>query len=91
MNTIINILKEVALRVNAESPELFKKIQWASGVLVMLITFALSANASLGLGWGLVVFFKIPLTTILAGIAGTLTAVFGVSKLPVKDADILVK
>lgn len=85
MKQLIDLVRELLHRLQLESPDLYKKIQWISGTLATLIGVALGLNSAFEWGWGLIMFFNIPLTYILATIATFIGGVFGMAKTPVKN------
>ena len=91
MKNLLSLLSELAVRLQSESPKLFKKLQWISGILTVLITLILSFNEFAELGLGLIIVFKsINLPEFLVIINSLLVGAFGISKLPVEDNQILI-
>lgn len=88
MQQLISLFREIILRIfSHESPELFKKIQWFSGIITGLITVLLIGNSMFDWGWGLITIVHISLTQILSGIVLLLGGIFGASTVPVKDTE----
>lgn len=90
MNTILDLLKVLVLRWQAESPKLFVRLQWISSIIGALISAVLILNTSFNWRLGLVLIAKIPLTLILTGIVTFLAGVFGASKITVANPDDLI-
>lgn len=84
MNTILDFLFELASRLKTESPSFFKKLQWASGILLVLCS-GLKLLISIGV-WnptnadGISTFLGYAITAI--------TTIFGTSFLPTKDTSL---
>lgn len=92
MKSITSILAEIIVRLQSESPKLFKKLQWISGILTVIITLILSFNEFAQLGLGTInVFRGINLAELLVMINTLLVGAFGISKLPVADNNIIVE
>jgi len=90
MKNLLTLLSEIAVRLQSESPKLFKKLQWISGILTVLITLILSFNEFAELGLGLIIVFKsINLPEFLLMINTLLVGAFGISKLPVEDNTVI--
>ena len=85
MNAIIELIRELLIRLKLKSPALFVKLQWVSGLLVTIITSLLIINSTFGWGWGLILIFKIPLTIILGSIITFLSGIFITAKTTVDD------
>jgi hypothetical protein len=90
MEKLILLFAELVLRYKAESPKLFVKLQWISGIISSILTVVLVSNEVFSFGLGTIILYgTMNLPTMLAAINALLLGVFGVSKLPVKNnADI---
>lgn len=83
MNTILQFLFELVSRLKTESPSFFKKLQWGSGILAVLLG-AVQALISFGI-WHPENAEKI--STFLGYAITTITTVFGTSFLPIKNVN----
>ena len=90
MKNLLSLLSELAVRLQSESPKLFKKLQWISGILTVLITLILSFNEFAEIGLGTIIIYKgINLPEFLLMINTLLVGAFGISKLPVEDNTVI--
>lgn len=85
MSTLITLVRELIFRWKAESPKLFVRIQWISGILTALITTTLILNTSFEWGLGLILIANMPLTSILGAIGTFLGGIFTTAKVTVED------
>ena len=85
MNAIIELVRELLVRVQLKSPKLYVKLQWISSILGTVIGALLVLNTSFDWGWGLILILHIPLTTILSGVVTFLTGIFLLAITPVED------
>lgn len=87
MTELIKLVRELLKRLITESPDIYKKLQWITGILTSLIGIALAANAAFVWGWSeiIVPLLNISLTVFLGGVVTFLTGIFAVSFTPVKD------
>ena len=87
MNELVKLVRELLKRLNTESPDVYKKVQWWVGIFTTLLVIALAANAGFSWGWELkiVPILNISLTIFLGGVVTFFTAVFATSFTAVKD------
>lgn len=87
MNELIKFFKEIIIRISHESPALFKKLQWISGLLTAVIPALLGLNEMFDWGWGLILIANIPLTYILSGVCTFLIGIFATAMTTVEDKE----
>lgn len=87
MNQLIAFFREIIIRISHESPALFKKLQWISGLLTALIPALLGMNEMFDWGWGLITIVNVPLTYILSGLTTFLIGIFATSLTTVEDKE----
>lgn len=85
MSNIFEIIKMLILRWRIESPKLFVKLQWISGILTSIIATVLTLNETNDWMLDQVEVLSMSLTTILISTLTFLIAVFGTSRITVKD------
>jgi hypothetical protein len=87
MTQLIKFFREIIIRMSHESPALFKKFQWISGLLTTLIPALLGMNEMFDWGWGLIMIVNVPLTYILSGSTTFLIGIFATSMITVDDKE----
>ena len=87
MVQLIAFFREIIIRLSHESPKLFKKIQWISGLLTAVIPVLLGLNETFDWGWGLIKIANVPLTYILSGLCTFLIGIFATAMMPVENKD----
>ena len=87
MKQLIKLVKEFLVRLQTESPDVYKNIQWISVTLASLIGGALYLNNTFDWGWSEILFLNIPLTYILGSVATFIGGIFATAITPVKDKE----
>lgn len=88
INEAIRFFRELLARLSEESPDTFKKIQWVSGILILLIPAFLTIDNYLELGIAAkVVFLTLTWGKILTTIETLLIGAFAIAKTTVKSID----
>jgi len=85
MIPIINLVRELLIRIKLKSPKLFIQIQWWSGAIGTIITATLLLNSTFDWEFELIGILNIPFTTILSGIVTFLGGLFVTANLTVQD------
>lgn len=85
MNAIIELVRELLVRVQLKSPKLYIRLQWISSILGTVIGALLALNTAFDWGWGLILILNIPLTMILSGVVTFLTGIFLLAITPVEN------
>lgn len=84
----VNLFKELVTRLRTESPDLFKKIQWIVGIILLVIPILLGADHLLELGIGdFVLIGKLTVHNLLVTAETFLALIFTTAKIPVKSTD----
>ena len=83
--TIISFFKELLLRVQQDSPDFYKKLQWSAGLFLAILSLIVTGNGMFDWGLDNIFIFKMPLTSIINILIGFITGIFAVSFTPVKD------
>lgn len=90
MEKLIKLIVELAIRLSADSPKLFVKLQWIAGIISGVLTLVLILNEIFLLGMGNVILYgTMNLPTFLGLINGMFLGILGVSKLTVADHTLL--
>jgi hypothetical protein len=78
MEKLILLFTELVLRVKSESPKLFVRLQWISGIISSILTVILVLNEVFNFGLGTIILYgTMNLPTFLTTINALLLGVFG--------------
>lgn len=85
MQTIIDLVRELLIRIKLKSPKLFIKLQVSSVITCAILGGLLTLNSSLGWGWEMIMFLKMSLTTVLGGVITFLVGIFTIASITVEN------